>query len=226
MIANRWNPLAVDHLSKTAKDYIQDGLIAMWDGIENVSYGKHSNNATTWKDLVGDCDLTLEGNAVFNDKGLSLDGASYAMREIDDSYWDTVGTLDVGVDKQAEGTFATIGGRSTDFAIILLNKVYEGRNSVFYRRATSAYGWGTGFRSVCRRGRYGRFNIIEDGKELVSDDSNWINSVVANAVFVGANSPTARPMKGVVHCVRVYNRSLSYEEVAHNHAVDKERFSI
>ena len=35
----------------TAKDYVQDGLIAMWDGIENAGWGVHDPNATTWKDL-------------------------------------------------------------------------------------------------------------------------------------------------------------------------------
>ena len=37
----------------TAKDYVQDGLIAMWDGIENAGWGVHDPNATVWKDLIG-----------------------------------------------------------------------------------------------------------------------------------------------------------------------------
>ena len=37
----------------SAKDYITDGLIAMWDGIENIGYGKHSYDASVWYDLVG-----------------------------------------------------------------------------------------------------------------------------------------------------------------------------
>ena len=37
----------------TARDYVQDGLIAMWDGIENAGWGVHDPNATTWKDLTG-----------------------------------------------------------------------------------------------------------------------------------------------------------------------------
>ena len=37
----------------TARDYIQDGLVAMWDGIENAGWGKHDENATNWVDLVG-----------------------------------------------------------------------------------------------------------------------------------------------------------------------------
>ena len=37
----------------TASDYVQDGLVAMWDGIENAGWGVHDPNATTWKDLTG-----------------------------------------------------------------------------------------------------------------------------------------------------------------------------
>ena len=45
-----------------ASSYIQDGLIAMYDGIENAGAGQHSDSATTWKDLSGHgWDLTLAG---------------------------------------------------------------------------------------------------------------------------------------------------------------------
>lgn len=37
----------------TAKSYVQDGLVAMWDGIENAGYGVHDAAATTWTDLSG-----------------------------------------------------------------------------------------------------------------------------------------------------------------------------
>ena len=37
----------------SARDYVQDGLIAMWDGIENAGWGIHDPNATTWIDLIG-----------------------------------------------------------------------------------------------------------------------------------------------------------------------------
>ena len=45
----------------TAKDYIQNGLIALYDGIENVNWGIHDNNANEWKDLV-----EISGNAKKN----------------------------------------------------------------------------------------------------------------------------------------------------------------
>ncbi len=33
-------------------DYVQDGLIANWDAIDNAGTGTHNPSATTWKNLV------------------------------------------------------------------------------------------------------------------------------------------------------------------------------
>ena len=43
----------------TSASYVQDGLIAQWDGIDNVGTGTHNPSATVWKDLKGSCDMTL-----------------------------------------------------------------------------------------------------------------------------------------------------------------------
>lgn len=37
----------------TARDYVQDGLIAMWDGIENAGWGTHTDTGLSWVDLIG-----------------------------------------------------------------------------------------------------------------------------------------------------------------------------
>lgn len=42
--ADEWNP--------TASDYIQDGILAMWDGIENAGWGVHVSEGK-WIDLIG-----------------------------------------------------------------------------------------------------------------------------------------------------------------------------
>lgn len=40
----------------TARDYVQDGLLVLYDGIENVGWGEHDENASAWVDLVGTLD--------------------------------------------------------------------------------------------------------------------------------------------------------------------------
>ena len=51
----------------TAKDYVQDGLIAMWDGIENAGFGVHDSGARTWKDLIGVHDFILPAGISFGE---------------------------------------------------------------------------------------------------------------------------------------------------------------
>ena len=47
----------------TAKDYVQSGLVAMWDGIENAGWGVHNTSATVWKDLIGGYACPISSNA-------------------------------------------------------------------------------------------------------------------------------------------------------------------
>ena len=49
MLINLRNALMAGKRTPTAKDYVQDGLLALWDGIENAGWGTHDVNATTWK---------------------------------------------------------------------------------------------------------------------------------------------------------------------------------
>ena len=49
-------------------DYVQDGLVAMWDGIENAGKGRHDPNATAWKNLAGGPDaVPADGPAIWSD---------------------------------------------------------------------------------------------------------------------------------------------------------------
>ena len=56
----------------TAKDYVQYGLIAMWDGIENAGWGVHDANATVWTDLVNGMGIDLIEQAMFSENSLRI----------------------------------------------------------------------------------------------------------------------------------------------------------
>lgn len=47
----------------SAKNYVQNGLVAHWDAIENAGFGQHDNAATAWKDLKGSHDLAVVDDA-------------------------------------------------------------------------------------------------------------------------------------------------------------------
>ena len=61
----------------TTRDYVQDGLIAMWDGIENAGLGVHDPSATVWKDLSGNgYDLSCFNSYEWLDSAVKLSGGS------------------------------------------------------------------------------------------------------------------------------------------------------
>lgn len=73
MIAAR-NAFLMSGGKPTARDYVQDGLIAMWDGLENAGWGAHDSTAATWVDLTGnEYDLTVNSAvAAFTADGLNV----------------------------------------------------------------------------------------------------------------------------------------------------------
>ena len=66
----------------TSASYVQDGLIAQWDGINNVGTGVHDPAATVWKDLAGSYDLSLLPGGRWSGDGMSLsvNGAGAKLR--------------------------------------------------------------------------------------------------------------------------------------------------
>ena len=45
--------------AESAARYVQDGLLACWDGVENAGTGVHDPSTTVWKDLSGNYAFTL-----------------------------------------------------------------------------------------------------------------------------------------------------------------------
>ena len=67
----------------TAKDYVQDGLVAMLDGIENAGFGTNDANATVWVDLSGngnDLDVDLTQSS-WEDRFLNVTGTTCTRDE-------------------------------------------------------------------------------------------------------------------------------------------------
>ena len=65
----------INEIAETARDYVQSGLVAMWDGIENAGWGTHDPNATTWKNLKGDTAWDMSVRAAWQSGGgLYFDG--------------------------------------------------------------------------------------------------------------------------------------------------------
>ncbi len=59
----------------TAAHYVQDGLVACWDGIENAGAGVHADSLSQWVDLVGGRSFT-PSNPTVGARAIRFSGAS------------------------------------------------------------------------------------------------------------------------------------------------------
>ena len=50
---------AVADEGKSTSDYVQDGLVAQWDGVENAGVGLHEDSPSAWVDIVGGLAITI-----------------------------------------------------------------------------------------------------------------------------------------------------------------------
>lgn len=234
----------------TAHDYVQDGLIAMWDGIENAGWGQHDPSATVWKDLVGGFDITLE------------DGC-YVWRG--DQIESTIGTAG-----QYAGVVSIprLGYGNGAFHIESANVPVNVSTMTTYTNGIGGTDefWSTG--TACE------YTYNPNGTKMTTNvGCQWQNSwgrsikfkisitetVVDSLSFKNPGEPSAFGRNGVVttpaidgyvgqtytgnpggmmrvlkstysryglKCLRVYGRQLSGEEIAANYAIDKARFNL
>ena len=64
---------AIADEGKSTSDYVQDGLVAQWDGVENAGVGLHEDSPSAWVDIVGGLEIaipewvTVETNAFYSE---------------------------------------------------------------------------------------------------------------------------------------------------------------
>lgn len=215
----------------TARDYVHDGLIAMWDGIENAGYGQHNASASAWKDLVGNNDLTIVSGAqtitsnsvVFNDTALG-------------------GKLANEISNVVAIEFCGMITRNAASAVFVPNRTGTGGYASGFYCFASWYlnnSFGSGNRkNGFSVGANNPFTVYSDYTTSESDfAAKALNGVVASAggardyysVFgnnVGFAYRSNYPFGGVVYNLRIYSRSLTAAEIASNNAIDKERFGL
>ena len=237
----------------TAKDYVQDGLIAMWDGIENAGWGVHDPNATVWKDLVGGYDLTVPPSLAWMDSCLSFDGQYSAYNlEIPHSKIGIVWTCECVYVIKEQGTNykGLFGGRLNTGGGGWL-QVY-GLN--YWTNMNGGWSMGNGASNdITISGNPSLANLIilnktnylvlgqKNDKELIAGTDGVISvekqiTRVVDTTHKGfmlgrgyehpLDLSQQRSLKSDIHTFRLYNRTLSASEIAANYEIDKARFNL
>ena len=199
-------------------DYVQDGLIANWDAIDNAGTGTHNPNAATWKNLVqGGMDLTVDkgvwvdGNALSNDLGR----AAYGNAILD--YLS--GEFVFKNEKPAKDTFFLFANGQSKYCLLCSD--YAQFTNEWKMTAFSA-----------NVGGFHSLTWVQPGDANYLDGANVANIshpygwgiTGYKYVYLGANSANTRIFHGRYYAIRLYNRALTADEVKLNNLVDKARF--
>ena len=221
----------------TAKDYVQDGLVAMWDGIENAGRCVHDPNATVWKDLSGNGhDLLLSGTASFGADHADLDGSGCFYERTDISPFFAVTGLTAQVVSTKIGDEVNRGlysiGESTRF-LWIWNSFQQGSGRMTFSKFIYSHNVGST-----------NPNIASDAKTSFTIThangvaNTFVNKTADLTVSVSPLSVSGTDrivvgkiggfdnFKGNIYCVRHYSRVLTAEEIAHNYTIDKARFNL
>ena len=214
----------------TAKDYIQDGLIAMWDGTENAGWGQHSNDAPV--DLINGVKLTAIGSPVITDTTFDTPNGAYYYAEIKD-FRDAV--------KAKRFTFESVMscGRATN------NGIFSIGNRGIWIYADEKYNVSTV--NVCASnytqailpdyfndGVF-RISVVGDtapkviiGTTEYSGYYGTMTNISETRCYIGGLNGVysfSSALKSFRN-IRLYSRALTTDEIAHNYDIDKARFGL
>ena len=213
---------------KTARDYVQNGLVAMWDGIENVGWGVHDANATTWKDLVGgyDFDVSLTNAEWGANKFIPFNNQAATRAFLP---WNENYTLEFVTNIISPAT------RNSAFIILgtYNNAYYFG---LLYRNSNESI---MAFRGFYSSGALAGLRGYSFGSITNFTAPAYINGVATNPT--GYNTLDVTTARGSlariggtgdltslaeIYSMRVYSRVLSADEISAHYAIDKERFNL
>lgn len=231
----------------TAKSYVRDGLVAMWDGIENAGFGVHDPNATTWTDLVGNATLETSassdswewtGDSLWTmavNFGANITNTNYVNALRTTYSVEYVGTVVSMVPTKYAWTMTSWASSYQRYGG--LGVTYGDKYSIYCNGSASGTGLantGVAYHAEDRvqtsyvyRMTEGNCNFYKDANLIttaVSGNATEPASMIPYMSVGGTGNDKGPSVKH--HCVRLYSRALTADEISHNYAVDKERFNL
>ena len=216
----------------TAKDYVQDGIVYLFDAIENVGFGlPQDKTKTTWHNLVRN-DETLDGvfvgSPTWGDDYLSIRGwtntVSIGLEEQD---WGVSHTHEICISSfNAPGSTGAFLGRGRGIEIRNSSRGFVGWG-LDNQFSESFRGRTTVSATITPTGNRGSINLYEAGSKFGMVTAISVSSgAYSYGFYIGRGSSNLRCINGYYHCIRIYNRPLSEDELKINYAIDKARFNL
>ena len=231
MLINLRNALMAGKRTPTAKDYVQSGLVAALDCIENGGYGVHVDGQIPI-DLAGGAVVTKTGNVSISADSLTLDSGAYLSLSV------------AGVGNSIDASNFTLqicgkfGNAGTNVPLLGIGNrgvwIWRGNNYTIAEATIKTTGYNNV--SVVRYVNLDRFSFsltmglspmfsFSDGSSVAAKYGTLTN-VGTDVVEIGRMGTFTSGVNREYCAVRIYNRNLTTSEIAANHAIDKARFGL
>ena len=222
----------------TTGDYVQEGLVACWDGWENDGAGGHATTLTEWKDTGGAHPFVFNASAAIEVRPLGLyfpgANADYATLSKDNTpnTFDlcTNGVLEVCIIAEKDATSFLLQSTPTAGIAFGATSISSGNRQLLAgTKATRKYNydWTAGFGTFSLTYQFGlNTSLHHNGAAVDSSAVGAIGSSTTTA-FLGINSNKSSgwAFKGMVYSIRLYDAPLTAEQRALNMVVDEMRFA-
>ena len=218
---------------ETARSYVQDGLLAQWDGIENAGWGVHDVTAAKPVELISGLETELTGTIPVDEKSFTLGSGSlkFTSPEILAAINAGNATVEIVTSKNGgfnhNGGFFEFGGSIRGFWLYQQNDAFcnavsyhgngytvirynlDGTNTLSFALSDqTANRW---YISGSEAGTFSRYD---------SDVTETENCYIGMLASYGNLMPSAK-----VFSIRIYGRVLTAAEIAKNAAIDRRRFT-
>ena len=213
-------------VSYSAKDYVQDGLVAMWDGIENSDWGVQDQSLTEWKELISGYNTLIIGNLssdfFWDDNSFvrlteSRGYFSYdATQLLQDTFRDGTFTVEVVTSCPVNNFFARWRRENNGTMGSLSGATYPSGSGVTLETANVM----ATFSCTYDKGQYVSYL---DAKQRSTGSVAPDNSLEGVHIRLGSRSYGFR---GHYHSIRIYSRALTSKEIRSNYSIDQERFGM
>lgn len=227
--------LSLNAAAYTSASYVQSGLIAQWDGIDNAGIGTHVSNTNIWKDLKGSLDMTLtsKGSWTSDGKALYVDGMGAQGASATPAYK----TIEIVYKMTKDGgRLLFVSGLKS--RIVAVDPASGSPKKIYFNGYGSSgkdkyFSWPLDTQNIySTAATYDGDTTTSHVKDVYCDgvyrndgtnENDW--GVGDGKVAVGDRRlEKAYPWTGNVYAIRLYDRELTMDEIAANRAIDVARF--
>lgn len=219
----------------TAKDYVQDGLVAMWDGVENAGWGVHDPSATVWKDLSGNgndltqtgtVNTTWENDACVFDKKRSMGMSSFPVAKdaVLSKNWTLEVVFSITSTDNINGSLFGLGYSGSRVLWVYANATTTIISALYQNTIGIPVGKNT-------LNQTNHIAITGDGRvyvngEFYSQRISSTNEPDSTILNIGCLPLFKDYMIGKINAIRFGGENLTAEEIAYNYNIDKARFGL